>query len=1308
MSSCASDEQLQRLLDEQLEREDETWIVIHVETCERCQARLDEIVRGRSGGLSQLRDPSGRDDPGIELPWIAIGCRDNATTAGASPGASTRTGEMTVDDARSVEITSAGDTPATCIEASEPATRMGVDPRGPEDSPTSIAVSASAPDSQVTVDVERPTPLDSRDSDASTPRRFGHGLDNRDERTTARDVPDDRGDHAVRVGSLNGEPRIPGYEILGKLGEGGMGIVYKARQEGLNRLVALKMIVGGKQTRTDLLARFRIEAEAVARLRHPNILQIYDIGEAEGLPYVALELLEGGDLDDRLAGTPQPGRAGSELMATLARAVHAAHEAGIIHRDLKPSNILFGSDGIPRITDFGLAKRLESDSRQTETGQIMGTPSYMAPEQASGHTKSVGPAADIYALGAILYEVLTARPPFMGATPMDTVRQVIHDDPVPPSRLVPRVARDLETICLKCLNKEPQKRYASADDLADDLDRYREGNTIKARRTPILERGIKWSRRRPGRAMAGAVGLALFLGSIVGGVYYVNWKGNQVVQKQNRGVGLLADADRARGREEFVQVEDRMSGFLKDVEVEPKLEPILQQVAAKQKWVGEQLRILREQDTAKEREQAAQEYDHREHDRFRKFLELRQEAQLFAAVTGDQIVPDRLKKLRTSAHEALAMYARDPRAADDAWVLAAPLPTPLSQDEKARLRDGCYDLLLILTQEADPAEGLRILDRAVRLRPELTAAYHLRRADCLGRSGDVAGRDRSMRAAEQTKPETALDYFLKGRELAFRGRFADAIGPLNISVQRDRNQTSAHLLLAICYLSKQPKLLSAARTSLDACIAGNPDLVGLYLLRASIIREEGSQAHGKEAADAFEAAEADYRRALELKPDDDVRYGLLASRALLRMQSGRLDEAVADLDSAIRLRPDRYQAHNTMGQVLQVKGRRDDAYREFDRAIACHPGPTALAALHRTRALIYAARRDITQAQKDSALRDLAEAIRLEADKGLRASDQVWRARLFFRAGQPEEALAGCDAALKLIPDDPEAHRVRLSALMKLKQYHAVLSSANAYIASGRPSAEVHELRGVALEARGDHAAAIADFNRALELQPNARPAERSRLLNRRGWAYQYADATRLALADFEESLRLEPNQGDALCGRGLARVRLGQWRPAVEDAEAGVRQARAASASSTIEDARADEVQALFNGARIYAQAVEFAAQDVSRQGERALSLYRRYRTRALDLLDEALLRVPDRGRREEILNDPALRPLRVAPRRSSGIRVSSVRARRGSPDHCGEHLAEPQRVRWARVSRPRPWPQRVRWARVSRPRPWPGPKWL
>ena len=274
-----------------------------------------------------------------------------------------------------------------------------------------------------------------------------------------------------------GWPEIADYDILAELGRGGMGVIYQARQRQLNRLVALKMIRAGLQAEPKDLDRFRLEAEAVARLHHANIVQIHDIGEVAGLPFVTLELLEGGSLADRLAGTPQQGRYAAELMITLARAIHAAHQAGIVHRDLKPSNVLFDRDGTPKIVDFGLAKRLEVEDGHTVSGQVMGTPSYMAPEQALGLTRQIGPPADIYALGAILYEMLTGRPPFKGPTVTETLRQVIYEEVVPPSRLQSRVSRDLETICLKCLAKEPSKRYVSADALADDLRRYLAGQT---------------------------------------------------------------------------------------------------------------------------------------------------------------------------------------------------------------------------------------------------------------------------------------------------------------------------------------------------------------------------------------------------------------------------------------------------------------------------------------------------------------------------------------------------------------------------------------------------------------------------------------------------------------------------------------------------------------------------------------------------------------------------------------------------------------------------------------------------------------
>jgi tetratricopeptide (TPR) repeat protein len=328
-------------------------------------------------------------------------------------------------------------------------------------------------------------------------------------------------------------PQVPGYEVLRELGRGGMGVVYAARHLRLNRTVALKMLRAGPSAAPDR-ERFRQEAEAVARLQHPNVVQIFEVGDgpADGgaAPYLALEFVAGPTLDRHLAGRPLPPRAAAALTATLARAVHAAHRAGVIHRDLKPANILlakseiphpksendpisdFGwgiSDFTPKVTDFGLAKRVESDSDLTQTGAILGTPSYMAPEQAGG-ARSVGPAADVYALGVILYECLIGRPPFRGATALDTLEQVRSCEPVPPTRLQPRVPRDLETVCLKCLAKEPAKRYPSAAALADDLDRFLDGRPVTARRPSALERLGKFAgRNKVLVGSAAAVGLAL-------------------------------------------------------------------------------------------------------------------------------------------------------------------------------------------------------------------------------------------------------------------------------------------------------------------------------------------------------------------------------------------------------------------------------------------------------------------------------------------------------------------------------------------------------------------------------------------------------------------------------------------------------------------------------------------------------------------------------------------------------------------------------------------------------------------------------
>jgi serine/threonine-protein kinase len=282
------------------------------------------------------------------------------------------------------------------------------------------------------------------------------------------------------------------YELLAEIARGGMGVVFKARQKRLKRLVALKMIRAGQLATPDDLQRFRVEAEAAARLRHPNIVAVHEVGEVDGQLFFSMDFIEGLTLAQRLRDGPLPGRTAAGYVRQLARAVHYAHRQGILHRDLKPSNVLLDHEEQPHLTDFGLAKRLDTaDTALTQTGAVVGTPSYMAPEQAAGRVKELGPACDVYGLGAVLYELVTGRPPFRSDTPLDTVLQVLEREPVPPRFLNPKIEPDLETICLKCLEKEPSRRYASTDELADDLQRYLDGETIRACSYNVLARLIR-------------------------------------------------------------------------------------------------------------------------------------------------------------------------------------------------------------------------------------------------------------------------------------------------------------------------------------------------------------------------------------------------------------------------------------------------------------------------------------------------------------------------------------------------------------------------------------------------------------------------------------------------------------------------------------------------------------------------------------------------------------------------------------------------------------------------------------------------
>jgi tRNA A-37 threonylcarbamoyl transferase component Bud32 len=348
-------------------------------------------------------------------------------------------------------------------------------------------------------------------------------------------------------------------EVLVELGRGGAGVVFQARQHRPQRLVALKILRNdaGREEQ----ARFRAEAEAAARLQHPAIVPIYEVGEHDGQPFFSMEFVEGGSLSRHLADGPWTARRAAELVETVARAVQHAHEGNILHRDLKPANILLDGAGQPRIADFGLAKCLDADVHHTHTGQVLGTPSYMAPEQAQGN-RDVGPAVDVYALGAILYELLVGRPPFRAATPVETLVQVVHTEPIPPRRLNSAVPRDLETISLKCLEKGPGFRYASAQALADDLRRFLDGRATVARPLSAPARLWRWARRRPSTA---ALALALLLVTVLG-VLTAGWQWREALASARAEATARQDAE-AQARSEANarrQVERLLAGALVD------------------------------------------------------------------------------------------------------------------------------------------------------------------------------------------------------------------------------------------------------------------------------------------------------------------------------------------------------------------------------------------------------------------------------------------------------------------------------------------------------------------------------------------------------------------------------------------------------------------------------------------------------------------------------------------------------------------------------------------------------------------------
>jgi serine/threonine-protein kinase len=707
-------------------------------------------------------------------------------------------------------------------------------------------------------------------------------------------------------------PQVPGYEVEGVLGRGGMGVVFRARHLSLDRVVALKMALAGAYAGPAERERFRREAEAVARLRHPNVVHVYDVGEADGRPYFTMEFVEGGSLAQQLAGTPQPARQAAALLAALAAGVQAAHAAGIVHRDLKPGNVLLTTDGTPKVTDFGLARRLDSETGLTRTGALVGTPAYVAPEQARGKAAAVGPAADVYALGAILYELLTGRPPFRGETATETVLQVLHQDPVPPARLNARVPRDLETVCLKCLHKQPERRYASAGALAEDLDRFLQGEAIAARPEGWLERWARWLRRRPA-LLVGLTGGLLLAAALVGG-----------------GLSLRAEraaADRAKA------LLDQLDRDSRDQKFVARLDSI---------HLNRSTGVDGRHDRRLARRRADQDYA----TAFREggFGEVHDDPGSVAArVTASNVHESLVGALDDWA--VCAAYADDPGR--QGWLLevarrADPDPTGL----RNRLRDPAAardpEALGRWAAEAKPSVQLlvtlaeRLQDAGADAVPFLRQVQHdhpndffanLRLGDALlaKQPGEAI---RYYQAALAVRPGSAVVHDVLGIALAKTRRLDEAIDHFREALGIEPEFANAHANLARALLFKG--LADEGIDHYREALRIDPDDVYARVGLAGILSQHGRQDEGIDQ----------FREALRINPEFAPAHSGLG---IVLLTTGQLDKAADHLRQTLRIDPTQASAHYYLGQALLAGGQLDEATDHYREAVRLDPTDRAAA-----------------------------------------------------------------------------------------------------------------------------------------------------------------------------------------------------------------------------------------------------------------------------------------------------------------------------------------------------------------------------
>jgi tetratricopeptide (TPR) repeat protein len=1055
---------------------------------------------------------------------------------------------------------------------------------------------------------------------------------------------------------------MPGYEILGPIGRGAMGLVYKARQQGLNRLVALKVMrspLAGREGR----ARFRAEAEALGRLDHPNIVQVFDVGEYDGLPYFTMEYVPGGSLDSHMDGTPLSPEPAACLVRTLALAMRAAHDAGIVHRDLKPANILLqGGNGewgmghtstqpvpavaatsfpiphsevpIPKITDFGLAKHLGNASCHTQDGALMGTPSYMAPEQADGLSRDVGPATDVWALGAILYELITGRPPFKGETVGATLEQVRSLDPVAPRQLQPHCGRDLETICLKCLEKDPARRYDSAGALAEDLRRYLAGEPTVARPAGVAGRLVKWGRRHPSQALlagvvllaAGAAVAAQRLNIVV--LASRVRKAEADARAQQRRATTLADnqellraAEKAlagKGPEDWDKAQDYCDQVLQRIpEADAAGDPDLTRLRADAAGLRGQARRKLHEDA--QRKQA--------HKDLEAFFRLHDEA--FFLLHRDLVANTEAnpRDSQRAAREALRLFGGPDHLPDPAV-----LPY-YNAWQKQQLRTGFVEVLVVLAEAmaraGKPADALKVLEHAGALIP---AGYVAR---CRARYRAQLGEP--VPTAAGLSPQTPLDWLLAGYDrLVQAGDARGALHDLNEAIDADPELFWAYFLRAQAWHRLGSP--DAARVDLSSCIGWQPDFAWCYLQRGFLAGQAGD----------FTAAQSDFARAADLlrkHPDPAAHYVLSVNRAVLALTRYRSPRdpasflswvgAVVELEQAAALAPRRYHAYLTLSQALLGLRQPARAVARLDEATRLIPGQPEL---YRERAEAR-----LKCDRPHEALADLDEAARLAAASG-RVTDataparlaevHLRRAEVLLDLGQNARAARAGRAGLELNESDAHGHHLLGRALLAQGSYKEALAELDRCLAlSRRPGVQLFLDRAQARVGLRQFDALAEEYTRALEVKASPE------VYAARGWVRVESGAPSAAGQDFEKAVSLDAECADAQVGLAFVAALSGDHRRAAGEADRALWQER--------QRGRAPTWRLLYKAVRVFAQAAGTAA--ASADADTRAYGHLVYVPRAVRLLEETLKAASRTGPadfwRHTVAADTTLAPIKGTP---------------------------------------------------------------